>query len=383
MPHHPDISSSPQAIVLFSGGLDSILAARVLEEQGLRVRCLHCHSPFFGEPSAVPRWRRRHALDIDTLDVADDFCAMLRERPAHGFGKTLNPCVDCKILLLRRARRYMEEVGAAFLATGEVLGQRPMSQRRDVLNVIRREAGVTDILLRPLSARLLEPTPMETSGLVDRERLPAISGRGRHAQLELARHFGLTDIPTPGGGCKLTEKENARRYWPVLAHLPAPDSGDFTLANLGRQFWHEEEGKRYWLAIGRNSGDNQALQAATRPGDARIFLADIPGPLAVGRLASQWPEHILAAAAALMASYSGRAVREAETAEGVGVRAQWHTTGGQAGSWQGRVMPAREGSWQEPLWEPAREAIRAEQKIRLHGAPSDAQQDRGEEGETA
>ena len=291
--------------------------------------------------------------------------------------------MDCKILLLRRARQYMEDVGAAFLATGEVLGQRPMSQRRDVLNVIRREAGVGDILLRPLSARLLDPTPMETSGLVDRERLPAISGRGRQGQLELARHFGLTDIPTPGGGCKLTEKENARRYWPVLAHLPAPDSGDFTLANLGRQFWHEEDGRRYWLAIGRNSGDNQALQAATRPGDARIFLADIPGPLAVGRQASQWPEHILAAAAALMASYSGRAVREAEAAGGVGVRAQWHTTGGQAGSWQGRVMPAREGCWQEPLWEPAREAIRAEQKIRLHGAPSGPQPGWEEEEETA
>ena len=383
MPHTPDKSLTPQAIVLFSGGLDSILAAKVLEEQGLRVRCLHCHSPFFGEPSAVPRWRRRYGLDIDTLDVADDFCAMLRERPAHGFGKTLNPCVDCKILLLRRARQYMEDVGAAFLATGEVLGQRPMSQRRDVLNVIRREAGVGDILLRPLSARLLDPTPMETSGLVDRERLPAISGRGRQGQLELAWHFGLTDIPTPGGGCKLTEKENARRYWPVLAHLPAPDSGDFTLANLGRQFWHEEDGRRYWLAIGRNSGDNQALQAATRPGDARIFLADIPGPLAVGRQASQWPEHILAAAAALMASYSGRAVREAEAAGGVGVRAQWHTTGGQAGSWQGRVMPAREGCWQEPLWEPAREAIRAEQKIRLHGAPSGPQPGWEEEEETA
>lgn len=380
MPHTPDMSLTPQAIVLFSGGLDSILAAKVLEEQGLRVRCLHCHSPFFGEPSAVARWRRRYGLDIDTLDVADDFCAMLRERPAHGFGKTLNPCVDCKILLLRRARQYMEDVGAAFLATGEVLGQRPMSQRRDVLNVIRREAGVGGILLRPLSARLLDPTPMEENGLVDRERLPALSGRGRQGQLELARHFGLTDIPTPGGGCKLTEKENARRYWPVLAHMPAPDSGDFALANLGRQFWHEEDGRRYWLAIGRNSGDNQALQAATRPGDARIFLADIPGPLAVGRLASQWPEHILAAAAALMASYSGRAVREAGEAGTVGVRAQWHTAEGQTGSWQGRVMPAREGIWQEPLWEPAREAIRAEQKIRLHGAPSSPQPE-GEEEE--
>lgn len=370
MSNHPHKPLSPQAIVLFSGGLDSILAAKVLEEQGLRVLCLHCHSPFFGEPSAIPRWRRRYALDIDALDVADDFCAMLRQRPAHGFGKTLNPCVDCKILLLRRARRYMEEAGACFLATGEVLGQRPMSQRRDVLNVIRREAGVGDILLRPLSARLLEPTPMETGGLVDRERLPAISGRGRRDQLELARHFGLTDIPTPGGGCKLTEKENARRYWPVLTNLPTPDSGDFALANLGRQFWHEEGGRRYWLAIGRNSGDNQALQAATRPGDARIFLADIPGPLAVGRLAAHWPEPVLAAAAALMASYSGRAVREAGETGGVGVRAQWHTPDGVSGSWQGRIMPVRDGIWQEPLWEPAKEAIRAEQKIRLHGAPA-------------
>lgn len=382
MPNIPHTSFPPQAIVLFSGGLDSILAAKVLEEQGLRVRCLHCHSPFFGEPSAVPRWRKRYALDIDTLDVADDFCAMLRERPAHGFGKTLNPCVDCKILLLRRARQYMENVGAAFLVTGEVLGQRPMSQRRDVLNVIRREAGVGDILLRPLSAPLLAPTPMEESGLVDRERLPAISGRGRQGQLQLARHFGLADIPTPGGGCKLTEKENARRYWPVLAHLPAPDSGDFALANLGRQFWHEEDGRRYWLAVGRNSGDNQALQAATRPGDARIFLADIPGPLAVGRLASRWPEHILAAAAALMASYSGRAVREAGEAGSVGVRAQWHTAEGRTDGWQGRVMPARKGIWQEPQWEPAREAIRAEQKIRLHGAPCGPQPD-GEEEEGA
>lgn len=360
---------SPQVIVLFSGGLDSILAARVLEEQGLRVRCLHCFSPFFGEPASVPRWRRLYRLDIDTLDVSDDFCALLRERPAHGFGKILNPCVDCKILLLRRAREYMERAGARCLATGEVLGQRPMSQRRDVLNVIRREAGVGDVLLRPLSARLLDPTPVEADGLVDRERLPAISGRGRRDQLELARHFGLSHIPTPGGGCKLTEKENARRYWPVLTALPAPDSGDFRLANLGRQFWHEAGGERYWLAVGRNSGDNQALQAATRPGDARIFLADIPGPLAVGRQAARWPVDILAAAAALMASYSGRAVREAETSGDVGVRAQWHNEDGSTGVWQGRVRPARDGIWREPLWEPAREAIRAEQKIRLHGAP--------------
>lgn len=357
---------APQVIVLYSGGLDSILAARVLQEQGLRVRCLHCHSPFFGEPEAVPRWRRQQGLDIDTLDVSDDFCAMLRARPAHGFGKVMNPCVDCKILLLRRARQYMERVGASCLATGEVLGQRPMSQRRDVLNAIRRDAGVADVLIRPLSARLLDPSPAEFSGLVDRERLPAISGRGRKDQMELARHFGLTHIPTPGGGCRLTEVENARRYWPVLSRLPQADTGDFVLSNLGRQFWCEVNGRYYWLAIGRNSRDNQALQAATRPGDARIFLADIPGPLAVGWQASTWPEEVLAAAGALMASYSGKAMRQAEEGRLVGVRAHWQTSGG-SGGWQGEVLPARDSLWKEPLWEPAHEEIRTEQKARLHG----------------
>ena len=154
-------------VVLFSGGLDSILAAKVLEAQGLRVCCLHCHSPFFGDPGAVERWSNLYGLDIRTLDVSDDFCAMLRARPAHGFGKVMNPCVDCKILLLRHARLYMESIGARLLATGEVMGQRPMSQRRDVLNAIRRDAGVQDILLRPLSALHLAPTPAEEEGFVE------------------------------------------------------------------------------------------------------------------------------------------------------------------------------------------------------------------------
>ena len=204
-------------VVLFSGGLDSILAAKVLEEQGLRVCCLHCHSPFFGDPGAVERWSNLYGLDIRTLDVSDDFCAMLRARPAHGFGKVMNPCVDCKILLLRHARLYMESIGARLLATGEVMGQRPMSQRRDVLNAIRRDAGVQDILLRPLSALHLAPTPAEEEGFVDRSRLLGISGRGRKDQLELAKKYQLPEIPTPGGGCRLADKENARRYWPVLS----------------------------------------------------------------------------------------------------------------------------------------------------------------------
>ena len=134
------MSDSPQIIVLFSGGLDSLLTAKLLERQGLAVRCLHFYSPFFGGEAVAARWRKTYDLDIVTQDVGPQFAAMLRQRPEHGFGKVLNPCVDCKILLLREARKYMESVGAKALASGEVLGQRPMSQRRDTLNVIMRDA---------------------------------------------------------------------------------------------------------------------------------------------------------------------------------------------------------------------------------------------------
>ena len=124
------MSDSPQIIVLFSGGLDSLLTAKLLESQGLTVRCLHFYSPFFGGEAVAARWRKTYGLDIVCQDVGPQFAEMLRQRPEHGFGKVLNPCVDCKILLLREARKNMESVGAQALATGEVLGQRPMSQRR-------------------------------------------------------------------------------------------------------------------------------------------------------------------------------------------------------------------------------------------------------------
>ena len=264
-------------VVLFSGGLDSILAAKVLEEQGLRVCCLHCHSPFFGDPGAVERWSNLYGLDIRTLDVSDDFCAMLRARPAHGFGKVMNPCVDCKILLLRHARLYMESIGARLLATGEVMGQRPMSQRRDVLNAIRRDAGVQDILLRPLSALHLAPTPAEEEGFVDRSRLLGISGRGRKDQLELAKKYQLPEIPTPGGGCRLADKENARRYWPVLSRWPEPDTRAFKLSNLGRQFWAQQDGRDY--------RPHQCRQPGPAHGTGQGRCQDPPGrhPRSAGR----------------------------------------------------------------------------------------------------
>ena len=298
-------SKTYDAISLFSGGLDSILAVKILEAQGLKVKTLHFFTPFFGKPGAKKYWSALYGLDLSVVDVGEDFVRLLKNGPASGFGKVLNPCVDCKILLLRHAKTLLPKYGATFLATGEVLGQRPMSQRLDTLNRISREAEVRDCLLRPLSALHLSPTPMEEDGRVRRELLCGISGRGRNEQFDLAARFGITDIPTPAGGCRLAEMENARRYWPVLKYLPDCVAADFYLANLGRQFW----AGRHWLAVGRNIADNEALEKLARPEDFVFKTLDFPGPLSLGRPVSgaDWDEAMQTSAATLAASFSPKA----------------------------------------------------------------------------
>ncbi|MDR1243407.1 MAG: tRNA(5-methylaminomethyl-2-thiouridylate) methyltransferase, partial [Deltaproteobacteria bacterium] len=273
----------PHALALLSGGLDSILAARLVQEQGVAVRCLHFVSPFFGKPHLVPRWEKLYGLRITTVDIAEEFAKLLADRPSHGFGSALNPCVDCKILMLRHARRILEETGACCVLSGEVLGQRPMSQRRDAMNVVRRDAGLKGKLLRPLCALHMEETEAEAAGLIDRQRLLCFSGRGRKDQLALAERFRLPEIPTPGGGCRLTEKGNARSYWPVLKYAPAPGAADFFLANTGRQFWHATDAPpAYWLLVGRNEKDNARLADLAGPRDLAFTTVDFPGPLALG-----------------------------------------------------------------------------------------------------
>ncbi len=340
-------------IALFSGGLDSILASRLLMEQGLAIKCLHFYSPFFGSPGRVPHWREVYGLDIDAVDVGPEYVQMLRQGPAHGFGSAMNPCVDCKILMMRRTRELMETYGAAFIASGEVLGQRPMSQRRDTLNIILRDAGVRGLLVRPLCAQLLDPTQAELSGLIDRSRLLAMNGRGRKDQLSLAQAYGIREVPTPGGGCKLTEKENTRRFWPILRRVASPTDGDFRLADIGRQFWHGD----CWLSIGRHQQDNEAFAGVLRPDDLQFKVAGFPGPLAVGRGGKQWAAEDVRLAAALVASYSPKACRAAQeglaiavnvTAEGLSSRVA--------------VSPSRESPFREPAWEAARDELYALRK---------------------
>ncbi len=348
--------TSVTALALFSGGLDSILAARLIMEQGIPVHCLHFHAPFFGDPQAIPFWEKTYGLSITAVDLGETFVRLLRQGPEHGFGKVLNPCVDCKILMLRAARQLMETCHAAFIISGEVLGQRPMSQRRDTLNLIRKQAEAESWLLRPLSALHLEPTPMELVGLVDRERLQGISGRGRKDQLRLAEDFKLGEIPTPAGGCRLTEKENARRYWPVLQYRPQAGAADFHLANVGRQLWTRIGETHYWLSVGRHQADNARLLELAGSDDMLLKLADLPGPIALAREGTVWDAALLEDAAACMASFSPKAVDQAASGGTVEVCLRG---GGQER--RVAVVPNRtsRAGWAVCPWEDVREHVRA------------------------
>ncbi len=366
-----DTQHTRRAVALFSGGLDSILAAKLLQEQGMEVSCLHFTTPFFGKAAKIAHWSAMYGLSIEAVDISEEFAAMLANRPVYGFGSVLNPCVDCKILMLRRARIVMEERGACCIASGEVLGQRPMSQRRDTLNVIARDAGVKGLLLRPLCARHLDPTQAELDGLVDRGRLLGITGRGRKEQMALAKHFALMEIPTPAGGCRLAEQENARSYWPILRSAPKPSAADFLLANAGRQYWLHAAGGQsphspaFWLTIGRNQTDNDAIMRLAGEADLLFKVRDFPGPIALGRfLGQEWYRKTVHAAASFVASYSPKAMQHAAgTRQPLPVRV--HKGSLDAPGGEVLVLPAREPApgepvWREYSWLAAHEEIRAE-----------------------
>jgi len=282
------------ALGLFSGGLDSILACRVIADQGVRVRALKFVTPFFDhelldrEQRYQQEVRQNYGLDVELVDLSNGYIELLRN-PAHGFGKNFNPCIDCKIMMLTRARELMADYGASFLITGEVLGQRPMSQRRDTLNVIERDAVCKDILLRPLSAGLMNPTLPEREGWVDRGRLYKFAGRGRKPQISLARELGITEFPAPAGGCVLTDPNLAariERFYGGLFAIGQSDIqvNDIKLLLVGRQF---RLPGGHWLILGRNEQENERLTALRDPDDWLMYMPERPGPAALLRRASK------------------------------------------------------------------------------------------------
>jgi tRNA U34 2-thiouridine synthase MnmA/TrmU len=269
------INTNPiRALVLFSGGLDSQLVVCLLKSQGIQVTGITFQSIFFDAAKAEKSATR---LDIPLRIV--DFTAVLLsllEHPRHGFGAGLNPCLDCHTAMLRQAGEIMRDENFHFVATGEVLNERPMSQTRRALKIVAEESGLGQYLLRPLSARLLDITEPERKKWVDREKLLSIEGRGRKPQMALAQQFGLLDYPHPAGGCLLTDPGYGRKLRDLRSHEGLKDIAAIQLLRVGRHFrlgMHK-------LIVGRNEAENEALEHA---GQNFILLKtiNVPGPTAL------------------------------------------------------------------------------------------------------
>ena len=258
-----------KALLLLSGGLDSTIAGKTLLEMGMEVEAVNFTSPFCRcTPKSFGCSAARLAADslgipVRMLVKGEDYLEVVKH-PRHGRGSGMNPCIDCRIYTFRRARELMPETGADFIATGEVLGQRPMSQRGQAMELIERESGLEGLVVRPLSARLLPPSRPEREGLLDRNRLLAIQGRSRREQIVLARDYGVNDYPCPAGGCLLTDPEFAARLRELLAREPACGLNDALLLSRGRHFRLPGGAK---AVVGRDEEDNRRLEALARSGD--------------------------------------------------------------------------------------------------------------------
>jgi hypothetical protein len=283
---HVPLSRRRKAVILFSGGLDSILAARTLLDQGIDLHALHFDYPFMNKevPGAEDAGRRSRAeLSADRLGIpfrkaplGEEYLDIVR-RPAHGRGKGMNPCIDCRILSFRLARAFMEEIGAFFLVTGEVIGQRPMSQRDDAMRIIDRDSGCGGLVLRPLSARLLPPTVPEIEGWGDREKLHAICGRSRREQMRLAEEWKIGEYPGSGGGCLLTDRTFSVKVRDLVDNDPGFGLFDVHLLKFGRHF----RVGPVKAVVSKSEEENRRLEAFCR-GRVPVYVSEShPGPSVV------------------------------------------------------------------------------------------------------
>lgn len=265
-----------KALVMFSGGLDSILAVKALQNQGIDVEALSFTNPFSAGDADAEGSARMLGVPLHKIPLGKKYLEMIR-KPKHGYGSGMNPCVDCKIFMLRETDKFAEKNGFDFLATGEVLGQRPFSQTRNFLATIEKEAGLEGKLLRPLSAKLLEPTEAEKNGLVDRKRLLDIRGRGRKIQMRLAKEFGIEKYPSPAGGCLLADKEFSARLRELFS-LGDVSVKDLDYLKVGRHFWSGREK----VIVGRNEQENNILEELfERDGYAKMQVSEFMGPVTV------------------------------------------------------------------------------------------------------
>lgn len=264
-----------KGLSLMSGGLDSQLAVRVLQRAGATVEAICFATPFF-EPKAAKTAAAALGVPLHVVDFTDEILPLI-EKPPHGFGGAMNPCIDCHAAMIRVAGALMEQGGYDFVATGEVMGQRPMSQNKQSLGIVEKSSGLKGRLVRPLSALLLEPTIPESEGKLAREQLLDLSGRGRERQIALAAEFGIVDYPSPAGGCKLTESGFGRKLKDLRDHEGLKDRRLVELLLLARRF-RLPDGTS--VILGRDRNDNAVLRQATALGTV-LAPVNVPGPTAL------------------------------------------------------------------------------------------------------
>ena len=286
-----------KALCVFSGGLDSMLASQIIRAQGVDVLGLFFETPFFSSHRARIS-AKAIRLPLKVVDLTGPHLEVVK-RPAHGYGGNMNPCIDCHALMLRKAGQMLEEEGANFILTGEVLGQRPMSQNLKALSTVATQSGFPKLILRPLSAKLLQVTIPEEKGWVQRELLLNFSGRSRKPQMELARKLDITDYPSPAGGCLLTDPIFSKRLKDLFSSEPNFEIREIELMKVGRHF---RLGPHTRLVVGRNKSENETIASLAKSDDLLLFAQSAPGPtvLVLGDLT---PEFELLAAG-ITASYS-------------------------------------------------------------------------------
>lgn len=286
-----------RALGLMSGGLDSMLAVRVLLDQKIEMTGITFQTPFFG-PEGAQKAAAQLGITLRVVDIGEAHLEMLKN-PQYGYGSQMNPCIDCHALMLRVAGGIMEAEGFDFLCTGEVLGQRPMSQRKDALKAVDKLSGYGGYILRPLSAKLLWETIPEEMGKVDRQRLLDIQGRSRKRQMALAAHYAIEEYPSPGGGCILTKAGFADRLRDLLTTQENVGLHEVELLKWGRHL-RLPSGRR--IVVGRVHGDNVKLQELAREQDLLLRVKGVPGP--TGLIAAEASDQEVELAASIVAAYS-------------------------------------------------------------------------------
>jgi hypothetical protein len=289
-----------KALSLLSGGLDSILATELILNQGIDVEAVNFVSPFClckkGGCGAVEA-AKQLGVPLKVVSVGNEYLKMVR-KPKHGYGRNMNPCIDCRIFMIKKAKKYAKEIGAAFIFTGEVLDERPMSQHFKAMKIVEEGSGLKGRLLRPLSARLLPETVIEKKGLVKRDKLLDIRGRSRKPQIKLAEEFNIADYPCPAGGCLLTYKEFANKLRDLFRHRKRCSMPDVALLKVGRHFRFGENK----IIVGRNEAENKILTAKKMRYDYYFEVPDVGGPITV--LQGLKNKKAIQVAAALTAFYS-------------------------------------------------------------------------------